>query len=86
MSVGVGALDDPNIVGDDIFGVPFVWRNVTQGFGIGTIFLPAYVLHILTQFFFTSGNKYDIIIKKKQTARRGYGKRMHFGRENTFKA
>ena len=24
MSVGVGALDDPNIVGDDILGVPFI--------------------------------------------------------------
>ena len=24
LSVGVGALDDPNIVGDDVLGVPFI--------------------------------------------------------------
>ena len=24
LSVGVGAFDDPNIVGDDILGVPFI--------------------------------------------------------------
>ena len=28
MSVGVGALDDPNIVGDDILGVPFIKISV----------------------------------------------------------
>ena len=35
LSVGVGAFDDPNIVGDDILGVPFVRHNVINALKIG---------------------------------------------------